>query len=364
MADLTDRLTRAAVERPACEPRVAVIADLNYDYIYECPPLEGGKEVLIGSFSRQLAGAGGIAACGLARLGARVSLASELGDDGEGQELYAEIDRRGVDRRAVRLRPGARSPFTLIFSEEASGRPRQVATFQGTSREFSMSPEELEPLLEGSDLLYSCNYFLLSRLRADIPALFRRARAGGVLTAYDANAGDGWEDPRSLELLAEGIYPLADFIFLNEAEAAHLTGQGDPLSAAEAVRPQQATVVVKCGPRGAVLRHQGRFLSVEAFPLPAPLRDTVGAGDSFQAAFLYFFLCGQPVELCAVLASANAASTVLQPGGTAGQLDRPGLAAWLAGYRVLDTGEGRLVIEPVRARPPGRAAARPDPGCR
>jgi len=48
-----------------------------------------------------------------------------------------------------------------------------------------------------------------------------------------------------------------------------------------------------------------------------------------------------------VLASANAASTVLQPGGTAGQLDRPGLAAWLPRYRVLDGGEGRLIIESV-----------------
>ncbi len=347
MTDLTDRLIRAVTERPVREPEVTVIADLNYDYIYECPPLEGGKEVLIGSFSRQLAGAGGIAACGLARLGARVRLLSELGDDAEGRELYAEIARCGVDRQGVRLRPGARSPFTLIFAEEASGRPRQVATFQGASREFSVHPEDCEPLLEGSDLLYSCNYFLLPRLQEDIPALFRQAQARGVRTAYDANAGDGWEDPRRLEPLVKGIYPATDFIFLNEAEAAHLTGREDPRAAAEAVRPQQATAVVKCGARGAVVRHRGRCLSVQAFPLPAPLRDTVGAGDSFQAAFLYFFLCGLPVEQCAVLASANAASTVLQPGGTAGQLDRPGLATWLAGYRVLDAGRGWLVIEPA-----------------
>jgi sugar/nucleoside kinase (ribokinase family) len=346
MTELTDRLIRAVSERPAREPEVTVIADLNYDYIYECPPLQGGKEVLIGSFSRQLAGAGGIAACGLARLGAQVRLLAELGDDAEGRELYEEIARRGVDRRGIRLRSGARSPFTLIFAQEASGRPRQVATFQGASREFSVRPEDCAPLLEGSSLVYSCNYFLLTKLCTDIPAVFRQARDRGLRTAYDANAGDGWEDPRRLEPLVERIHPLTDFIFLNEAEAAHLTGREDPHAAAEAVQPQQATVVVKCGARGAVVRHRGRCLSVGAFPLPAPLRDTVGAGDSFQAAFLYFFLCGLPVEQCAVLASANAASTLLQPGGTSGQLDRPGLAAWLAGYRVLDDREGRMIIEP------------------
>jgi sugar/nucleoside kinase (ribokinase family) len=347
MTDLTGPLIRAASERPAREPAVTVVADLNYDYIYECPALEAGKEVLIGSFSRELAGAGGIVACGLARLGAEVLFLTELGDDADGLELYAEIARHGIDRQGISLRPGARSPFTLIFSEEASGRPRQVATFQGTSREFSARPEDYAPLLERSALVYSCNYFLLPRLREDIPGLFGQARKQGVRTAYDANAGDGWEDPRRLELLVERIHPVTDFIFLNEAEASHLTGREDPRAAAEAVRPQEATAVIKCGARGVVVRDQGRCLAVDAFPLPGALRDTVGAGDSFQAAFLYFYLCGLPIEHCAVLASANAASTVLQPGGTTGQLDRPGLAAWFAGYRVLDAGEGRLRV--VRA---------------
>jgi sugar/nucleoside kinase (ribokinase family) len=345
MTDLTEPLLRAVSERPAREPAVTVVADLNYDYIYECPALEGGKEVLIASFSRELAGAGGIVACGLARLGAKVHLLAELGDDPDGLALHDEIARHGVDREAVRLRPGARSPFTLIFSEEASGRPRQVATFQGTSREFSVASGDYAPLLKHSALVYSCNYFLLPRLRKDIPGLFAQARKQGVRTAYDANAGDGWADPRRLELLANGIYSETDFIFLNEAEATHLTGREDPRGGAEAVRPPEATVVVKCGARGVWVRHQGRFLAVDAFPLPGPLKDTVGAGDSLQAAFLYFRLCGLPVEHCAALACANAASTVLQPGGTAGQLDRAGLAAWLAGYRVLDSGGGRLRVE-------------------
>jgi sugar/nucleoside kinase (ribokinase family) len=82
---------------------------------------------------------------------------------------------------------------------------------------------------------------------------------------------------------------------------------------------------------------------VEAFPLPGPLRDTVGAGDSFQAAFLYFLLRGRPVAHCAALASANAASSVLAPGGTAGQLGRGGLAAFLDGFRVLEEGDRILV---------------------
>ena len=338
MSDITGTLAAELGDSPPRQPEVLIAADLNYDYIYDCPALEGGREVLIRGCARELAGAGGIVACGLARLGAEVHLLAEVGDDSEGRELYEEIGRRGVRLEGIRRRPGARSAFTLIFADEASGRPRQVATFQGPALEFSVLPAQYAPLLERCALAYSCNYFLLPRLAEAVPELFRQARARGALTAYDANAGDGWAEPARLELLRAGIYPAADLIFLNEDEAVHLTGQADARRAAEAVQPQQATVVVKRGALGAVVRHRGRTFEVKAFPLAGAIRDTVGAGDSFQAAFLYFLLCGLPHEHCAALASANAAATVLAPGGTAGQLDRPGLAAFLGGYRVLEEG--------------------------
>ncbi len=337
MADITGALLEAlASEGEGTEPAVLVAADLNFDYIHDCPPLEGGREVLIRASSRELAGAGGIVACGLARLGAEVRLLAELGDDADGRELYEEIGRRGVRREGIRRRSGERSAFTLIFADEASGRPRQVATFQGTSLQSALRPAEYQPLLECCRLAYSCNYFLLPRLAEGVPELFRQARARGLATAYDANAGDGWGEPARLELLRSGIYPVTDLIFLNEDEAAQLTGLADSRRAAQAVRPVEATAVVKRGERGSVVRHEGQLLEVEAFPLAGKLRDTVGAGDTFQATFLYFLLRGLPVSHCAALASANAASSVLAPGGTAGQQDRAGLAGLLRGAQVLE----------------------------
>ena len=315
--DITGTLLAELGRAPERQPAVLIAADLNYDYIYECPALEGGSR---GADprprARELAGAGGIVACGLARLGAEVHLLAELGDDADGLELYEEIARRGVRREGIRRRPGARSAFTLIFADEASGRPRQVATFQGPALEFSVQPARgLAPLLERCALAYSCNYFLLPRLAEAVPELFRQARARGALTAYDANAGDGWDEPARLELLRAGIYPATDLIFLNQDEAAHLTGQADPRRAAAAVRPRQATVVVKCGAAGGggPASEAGASRSRPS-RWPAPIRDTVGAGDSFQAAFLYFLLCGLPVAHCAALASANAACHGAGPG--------------------------------------------------
>jgi sugar/nucleoside kinase (ribokinase family) len=345
MQNITDTLLGLLGEIPREQPAITIIGDLNYDWIYSCPQLERGKEVLISSYSRQIAGAGGYVACGMARLGARVDFVTELGADAEGRELYEEIARRGIGRQRTRLVEGQRSPFTLIFSEAGEEMPRQAATYQGTLADFALRPGDFPSLAGSCELVYSCSYFIMPALRAVMGEIFRRCRTAGIRTAYDANAGDQWGDPKALRILREEIYPQSDFIFLNGAEAHSLTGLEDPRKAAEAVQPPGATVVVKGGPRGVVLRHEGRLIDLDAFPLPSKVMDTVGAGDSFQAAFLYFSLSGLPPSLSAVLGAANAASTVLFTGGTTGQLDRDGLARFIRDYAILDGGEGGIRVQ-------------------
>lgn len=329
---------------PAEEPAATILGDLGYDYIYTCPPLEGGREVIIRGCQRTLAGAAGYFSAGLARLGAVVHLLTEVGDDPAGEALREEAGSLGVRPAGIRTRRGCGSPYSLIFAEEAERSPRQVATYLGTLEELSAHNLDYETALAGSRLAYSCNYFLLSRLREEIPEVFARARALGLLTAYDANAGDGWDSPPALRTLVERIYPRTDIVFLNEAEAAALSGGRDPERALTAVSPASETVVIKLGPGGVLLRHRGRVTRCAAFPLAGPVRDTVGAGDSFQAAFLYFLLRGLPAEHCLVLGAANGASTVLHVGGVPGQLDRTGLGAFLSRYRVEDVGTGRIDV--------------------
>jgi sugar/nucleoside kinase (ribokinase family) len=345
MKNMTSILLEMLKTSAGHEPAVTIVGDLNYDYIYSSPALESGKEVFISSFSRQIAGAGGYVACGLARLGASVEILTELGGDADGRALYEELGHRGIRRGGARLLEGKQSPFTLIFSQEEEEKPRQVATLQGTLADFTLRPDDFESFVSRSRLVYSCSYFVMPALRTAIGDVFRRARGSGIQTAYDANGGDGWDDAAALHVLKEDIYPETDFIFLNAAEACCLTGLHDPAEAARLVRPEGSTVVVKRGDQGIILRTQGRLISIEAFPLKARLRDTVGAGDSFQAAFLYFALCGLPPVYCAVLGAANAASTVLHTGGTEGQLDRNGLADYISGYQVLDSGDDRILVQ-------------------
>jgi sugar/nucleoside kinase (ribokinase family) len=345
MTDLREYILYELEHNSSPQPEVAVFGDLNYDTIYTTPPLESRKEVFIEDFTKTLAGAGGYVACGLARLGADVALVTELGDDEDGRALYEEIATHGVSRSAIRLLPGKRSPFTLIFTAPGEEKPRQAATYLGTLRELGIDMVDYGAIVVRSNLVYSCSYFLMPRLREEIKFVFRRAREENVCTAYDANSGEGWEDEKNLVTLIKSIYPHTDVVFLNEHEAFQLTGSGDRERSIRAISGSSATVVIKLGAEGALVRHRERLYRVSAFPVRDKVQDTVGAGDAFQAAFLYFYLRKFPIEICAVMASANAASTLSHRGGTEGQLDLKGLSAAVRSCRVADQGNGVISIE-------------------
>jgi sugar/nucleoside kinase (ribokinase family) len=342
--DIGAALIQSLREDRSPEPAVTVIGDLGYDYIYTSPPLEGGKEVLIRESTRTIAGAAGYFACGLARLGARVFFLTELGNDSDGKQLLAEISERGVEPEGIRLLENTRSYYTLIFTDREETTPRQVATYLGPLEHMSSRDLDYRSFTARSQLVYSCNYFQLLTLRSEIEEIFAWARESGKLTVYDANAGDGWEDPENLKLLRNNIYPQTDVVFLNEREARFLTGEQNPQAAMMKASPSSEIVVVKRGSAGVLLREGEQVYHCPAFPLKRAVQDTVGAGDSFQAAFLYFFLKGYPILQCALLGSANAAATVQHPGGVIGQLTRAGLAEMLEQYRVRMTGDDRVEI--------------------
>jgi sugar/nucleoside kinase (ribokinase family) len=306
--------------------------------------LEGGKEVIIRDSSRTIAGAAGYFACGLARLGARVYFLTELGNDSDGRQLLAEITERGVQPEGIRLLEDTRSYYTLIFTDREESTPRQVATYLGPLGEMSIRDLDFRNLSADSQLFYSCNYFQLLTIRGEIAEVFAYARESGKLTAYDANAGDGWEEPENIELLQDRIYPETDIVFLNEREAHFLTGEQDPLRSVMKASPSSKIVVIKAGPAGIVFREHDQVYHCPAFPLPGAVQDTVGAGDSFQAAFLYFYLKGFPALHCTILGAGNAASTVQHPGGVIGQLSRDGLADMLKRYSVRIRENNRVQI--------------------
>jgi sugar/nucleoside kinase (ribokinase family) len=142
-----------------------------------------------------------------------------------------------------------------------------------------------------------------------LPRLLAIAKEAGVPVAYDVGPPTRHADRALLRLVLEHIHT----VMMTEDEAP-LIGEGREGEAAydwllgEGVR----LVVVKRGPEGCLLVTPDGRESVPAYRIT--VADTVGAGDCFNAGFLYGRMRGWSLTDCARLANASGGATASKMG--------------------------------------------------
>ena len=164
-------------------------------------------------------------------------------------------------------------------------------------------------VIERAGHLHVSSPYLQDALRPDLPAVLRRARAAGLTVSLDP----GW-DPREVFVDLVPVLDAVDVFLPNEEEALRISGAPDVDGALAALAARVPLVVVKRGPRGAVAAEDGRTLAVAASPVEVV--DATGAGDGFNAGFLWARLAGRPVEECLRAGAFAGAAATRAPGGT------------------------------------------------
>jgi sugar/nucleoside kinase (ribokinase family) len=105
---------------------------------------------------------------------------------------------------------------------------------------------------------------------------------------------------------AVGKVLVSCYIFLpNEREACVLTGASDAETALRLLARSCPRVAVKLGERGLIASWEGRLFDLPS--LNTKVRDSTGAGDSFDAALLAAVLEGRPTEEALARAAAAGA---------------------------------------------------------
>ena len=84
---------------------------------------------------------------------------------------------------------------------------------------------------------------------------------------------------------------------------------------------------MKCGADGAIAVSDGDLVRAAARPIDAV--DTTGAGDSFDAGFLFARLDGRTVDDALAFAVACGSLSTRAAGGTDGQATRDEVEGWL-----------------------------------
>ncbi|NUM48170.1 MAG: sugar kinase [Anaerolineales bacterium] len=290
-----------------------VAGEINPDLILsgDVVPVFGQVEKLVDTAALTVGSSSVIFACGAARLGLRVAFVGVCGDDVFGRFMLEEMDKRGVDISHVIRIPGGQTGLTVILN---TGADRAMLTHAGliASLRADQLPDEL---LSQARHLHVASYFLQTALQPGLPDLFRRARALGLTTSLDTN----W-DPAEQWTGVRELLPLTSVFLPNHTEARALTGETDPRAAASALASAGGTVAVKLGADGALGVQGDQVMQVSS--IPVRVVDTVGAGDTFDAGFVYGFLQGWELETCLRLGAVCGALSTEKLGGTDGQ---PGL---------------------------------------
>jgi ribokinase len=263
--------------------RVAVVGHVEWVEFVRVPHVpRPGSIALAREVWAEPAGGGGVAAVRLARLAGEALFVTAVGNDDIGDRAVEGLRGLGVRvEAAIRDEPQRRA-FTYV--DDDGERTITVLSHKLVAR----GDDEL-PWHELAE--YDAVYFT----GGDVDAL-ERARQARVLVATS----------RELATLREAAVQL-DALVGSASDEGETYKDGD-------LEPPPLTVVWTEGKTGGSYEHEGRSGRYAAAPLPGPLADTYGAGDSFAAGLTYALGARMPIEEALAFAAAQGAEAMTRRG--------------------------------------------------
>ena len=292
--------------------RTLVIGDLNVDVIIsgmtEFPEL--GREILCKDIKTLLGGSASIFACRLAQLGGRVDIIGKIGKDENGKIVLNTLKSNGVGVDKVIIDENIKTGVTVSLTYPKN---KALITFLGSIGALDPSDIQLDNLGE-YDHLHVSSIYLQPKLLSELPNIFAEAKKQGLITSLDPQC-----DPQGKYEKIWSILKHIDIFLPNDREATEITKLANPLEALKKLGSKVKTVVIQCGSQGSIGIMGKELVKSEAFKVKAV--DTTGAGDSFDAGFIYYFVHkNKSFRESVRFANAVGALTCLYIGGAEGKI--------------------------------------------
>lgn len=286
---------------------IVVVGDINADLILTgLPSLPAFRELKHAKGMKfTLGGSSAIFAHNIARLGAATGFVGKVGKDHVGDFLLDTLASAGVDTSRV-VRDAALPTgicVSMSFPDEYA-----MVSYPGIRESFVLQEVDIAYVKRARHLHLS-SFYLQPGLQPGCLELFRCARTAGLTTSLDPD-----HDPR--EKWNSGMQQLlheVDLFLPNEIEAARISRTQELTAAARFFDSFGHTTVIKRGREGVSVICGGQVTSSPSFKIQ-PL-DTTGAGDSFDAGFIFQHLNRAPLEKCIAWGSACGALSTRALGG-------------------------------------------------
>ncbi|MGN6871878.1 MAG: carbohydrate kinase family protein, partial [Solirubrobacteraceae bacterium] len=220
-----------------------------------------------------------------ARHGARVALASGVGEDPWGRWLRARLRREQVDLSLFALVPDAPTPVAIV-AVAPGGEPSYQIYGESIATVVHGLAGRLEEAMSGASGLFFSSNTLVGPDEREVTMRAREIAVGlGRPVVFDPNLRlERWRSRAEAAATVNACVPGALLVRANAEEAALMTGEEDPDRAALAlVKAGAQMVVITLGGQGALLRGE---LRLDVDGRPANVLSTIGAGDVLTGVLL------------------------------------------------------------------------------
>lgn len=274
------------------------------DYLIVVPSYpEFNSKIRLTSYTLSPGGQVATALVGLQRLGYRTAYVGSVGSDDFGARQLETLREAGIDCRAVRVVPGAKSQIAFIIVDQPTGERTIIWDREDA---LALRGEDLDRnLLTSGRVLHVDGHDIEA---STVAAGW--ARESGIPVVLDIDA---------CRPGTEGLLRNVDYLVSSEQFPERLTQEADHGKALRIIRDTYgcAFCSMTLGRRGALALLGDQFLHVPAFETPL-IRDTTGAGDAFHSGFIFGLLRGLGARASLMVGNAVAALSCRQIGARSG----------------------------------------------
>lgn len=224
---------------------------------------------------------------GLTKLGCRCAQAGTVGQDSMGSHYIESLEKIGMTSLLIPVS----KPTSLVLCLVTPDGQRTMRFFEGASKDMS-SKDLTTDMFKGVKLVHIEGYSLR---HGDLTeSVMKMAKATGAKVSFDLSAFEIVETHR--ETIKRLIVDYVDILFSNEDETRTLTGLG-PEEGCIYLKELCDISVVLVNENGCWIGHDDAIFRSPSFK--AEVVDSTGAGDLFASGFLYGYLKGLPLDICA-----------------------------------------------------------------
>ncbi len=288
---------------------VLVVGELNIDLILnkvESLP-EIGKEVIAQEMIQTLGSSSAIFANNISVLGTKVTFLGKVGMDSFSDQVTSSLSQGGVDISNIIKTPHFLTGLTVAMN---FGNDRAMVTYPGAMNDLRIQdiPDEV---LKSASHMHLSSIFLIEGLKPDVIILFKRAKALGMTTSFDPQ----WDPHEKWDVDLKSLLPYVDVFLPNASELKQFTSTSTIEDAISSIKPFCNVVVVKDGVNGAIMWDKTKIVVQKAF-INETIKDAIGAGDSFNAGFMYNYINKKSLPECLEFAALSGAINTTGAGGT------------------------------------------------